>query len=128
MPQKALRPAAGGDSIEAGRRRWERMSSNWLAEVGTDPRARAREIAQAHSEFLTTHQLTPGDAGLREVVARSWQRSAEAEVGQDAEPPVALSGEALTGYRAAHPPAAGRNAFCGIRPGSAPRGAVRIRM
>ena len=103
MPQKALRPAAGGDSIEAGRRRWERMSSNWLAEVGTDPRARAREIAQAHSEFLTTHQFGPGEAGLREVVARSWQRSAEAEVGQDAEPPVALSGEALTGYRAAHP-------------------------
>ncbi len=79
------------------------MGSNWLAEVGADPRARAREIAHAHSEFLTSHQLPSGGPGLREVVARSWQRSAEAAVGQDAEPPVILSGAALTDYRAAHP-------------------------
>ena len=82
---------------------WERMGSNWLAEVGADPRGRAREIGDAHETFLTTRQCPLETPGLRDLVVRSWQRSAEAEVGQDAEPPVTLSGEALNGYRAAHP-------------------------
>ena len=79
------------------------MGSNWLAEVGADPRARAREIRDAHESFLTTRQCPLTQDGLRDLVVRSWQRSAEAEVGQDTEPPVILSGEALNGYRAAHP-------------------------
>jgi transcriptional regulator of acetoin/glycerol metabolism len=79
------------------------MGSNWLAEIGADPKARAREIGDAHATFLTTRQCPLKQQGLREVVVRSWERSAEAEVGQDTEPPVILSGEALHGYRAAHP-------------------------
>ena len=79
------------------------MGSNWLAEVGADPRGRAREIGDAHETFLTTRQCPLETPGLRDLVVRSWQRSAEAEVAQDTEPPVILSGEALNGYRAAHP-------------------------
>ncbi|QMU68884.1 GAF domain-containing protein [Streptacidiphilus sp. P02-A3a] len=79
------------------------MGSNWLAEVGADPRARAREIGHVHSAFLIDRQLPCAVPGLREVVARSWERSVEAAVGQDAEPPVTLSGGALAEYRAAHP-------------------------
>jgi len=79
------------------------MGSNWLAEVGADPRARAREIGDAHESFLTTRQFLFKRDGLRDLVVRSWERSARAEVGQETEPPVILSGEALNGYRAAHP-------------------------
>ena len=79
-------------------------SGGWLAQVGADPQARAREIGHAHSAFVSTHELTadPG-AGLRTVVAQSWVRSASARVDQAADPPVTLTDGDLTAYRAAHP-------------------------
>ncbi|WP_225446896.1 GAF domain-containing protein [Streptacidiphilus sp. PB12-B1b] len=78
------------------------MRNGWLAEVGVDPQARAREIARAHSAFVATRRL-PAAPGLREVVAQSWLRSSDAQVGPDADPPVALADAELAAYRAAHP-------------------------
>jgi hypothetical protein len=81
------------------------MGNSWLAEVGADPQARARQIARAHSAFVATRRLpaAASAAGLREVVAQSWLRSSDARVGQDADPPVGLDDAALKDYRAAHP-------------------------
>ncbi|MFC1444088.1 GAF domain-containing protein [Streptacidiphilus sp. N1-10] len=88
--------------------RWELMGGNgWLAQVGDDPRQRAREIAHAHSAFVAAPGRAPATAGagagVREVVAQSWQRSSDARVAQDAEAPVTLTDAALLAYRAAHP-------------------------
>ncbi|MEV0566784.1 transcriptional regulator [Dactylosporangium sp. NPDC050588] len=79
------------------------MGNAWLADVGADPQRRAREIAAAHERFLSTQALAGIDPGLRDVVARSWQRSSAARVGQDASPPVLLADDDLSAYRAAHP-------------------------
>ncbi|HKS99817.1 MAG TPA: transcriptional regulator [Rugosimonospora sp.] len=79
------------------------MGSAWLADVGADPRRRAREIAVAHARFLSTHALTGVGAGLRDVVAQSWMRSSDAHLAQAADPPVTLADEDLSTYRAAHP-------------------------
>ena len=79
------------------------MGNGWLAEVGADPRQRAREISRAHAAFVATRELPAAGAGLREVVARSWQRSSEARVDLDRDPPVTLSGAELSAYRADHP-------------------------
>ena len=79
------------------------MGSSWLAEVGVDPQARARQIAHAHSAFVATRELPAAEVGLRDVVAQSWLRSSDAEVGQDAEPPVTLADGELAAYRAEHP-------------------------
>lgn len=79
------------------------MGNAWLADVGADPQRRAREIAAAHDRFLSTRALTGIGPGLRDVVARSWQRSSAARIGQDASPPVLLSDADLVAYRAAHP-------------------------
>jgi hypothetical protein len=79
------------------------MSNAWLAEVGVDPRLRAREIASAHSTFISTHALSGVGPGLREVVAKSWVRSSAAHVGQATDPPVTLTDDDLAAYRSAHP-------------------------
>ncbi|MFF5229721.1 transcriptional regulator [Dactylosporangium sp. NPDC000521] len=79
------------------------MGNAWLADVGTDPQRRAREIAAAHERFLSTRAFAGTGPGLRDVVARSWQRSSAARVGQDASPPVLLADDDLSAYRAAHP-------------------------
>jgi len=79
------------------------MDNGWLARVGADPRERAREIGRAHSTFLTSRELTALTAGLRDVVAESWQRSASAQVDPDTDPPVTMTGADLAGYRAEHP-------------------------
>jgi hypothetical protein len=79
-------------------------NGGWLAQVGTDPQARAREIGNAHTAFVTTRDLPPGTrTGLREVVARSWQRSRDAQVDQTVDPPVTLTDGDLAAYRDAHP-------------------------
>ncbi len=82
------------------------MSSGWLARVGADPQARAREIGLAHSTFLSSGSLARATTGVREVVAQSWRRSASAQVDPDTDPPVTLTGADLAGYRAEHPLAA----------------------
>jgi GAF domain len=79
------------------------MGDGWLARAGPDPRQRAREIGRAHSTFLTSQELTALSAGLRDVVAASWRRSAAARVDPDTDPPVTLTGSDLASYRAEHP-------------------------
>lgn len=79
------------------------MGNGWLARAGPDPRQRAREIGRAHSTFLTGQELTALTAGLRDVVAASWRRSAAARVDPDTDPPVTLTGSDLASYRAEHP-------------------------
>ncbi len=78
------------------------MTSRWLARVGADPRERAREIARAHTAFLASRAVSDVSAGLRNLVAESWQRSAAANVDPDADPPVTLTGPDLADYRADH--------------------------
>ncbi|MFC1409572.1 GAF domain-containing protein [Streptacidiphilus sp. N1-12] len=79
-------------------------NGGWLARVGADPQARAREIGHAHSAFVATHQLAAGGGtGLREVVAQSWLRSSDARVDQAVDPPVTLTDGDLAAYREAHP-------------------------
>jgi GAF domain len=90
------------------------MDHLWLAHARTDPAGEARRVAHAHAAFLTGGALageTPADgalagAGLREVVAQSWLRSAEAKVNPDSDPPVPLTGAQLAAYRDSHPLAA----------------------
>jgi hypothetical protein len=79
------------------------MGNAWLAEVGVDPHERAREIADAHTAFVTTHTLAGLGRELREVVARSWVRSSDARIGFEDNPPIALADDDLYSYRAAHP-------------------------
>lgn len=79
------------------------MGDGWLVRAGPDPRQRAREIGRAHSTFLTGQELTALTAGLRDVVAASWRRSAAARVDPDTDPPVTLTGSDLASYRAEHP-------------------------
>lgn len=79
------------------------MSERWLATVGADPVLRARQVGRAHTAFLTSGRLPEADGGVRDVVAASWRRSAQAQVDPDADPPVLLADADLTAYRAAHP-------------------------
>ncbi|MBR7837589.1 hypothetical protein KDL01_30195 [Actinospica durhamensis] len=81
------------------------MSGDWLAEAG-DPVASAREIARARDAFLAGEPGAPACGGIRDVVARSWERSARARVDPDKDPPVTLAGADLDDYRRAHPLAA----------------------
>ncbi len=80
-----------------------RSINGWLAEVGADPRKRAREIASAHSTFISTQALAGVGPGLRDVVAKSWVRSSNAHVGQVADPPITLTDGDLSDYRSTHP-------------------------
>jgi GAF domain len=111
-PVPGLRPGRrgsdhryGGRLIIGDRPPWETMSNRWLAGAGADPQARAREIARAHSTFLTVGwpAAGAGPASLRDVVADSWRRSAAARVDPDTDPPVTLTGPDLAGYRTEHP-------------------------
>jgi hypothetical protein len=81
----------------------ELMKNAWLAQVGVDPKNRAREIASAHSTFISTRALSGVGPGLRDVVAKSWIRSSAAQVGQATDPPVTLTDDDLDAYRATHP-------------------------
>ncbi len=79
------------------------MANTWLAQVGSDPQARAREIGRAHSEFIASNALTGVASGVRTVVAQSWKRSSEAHVEQAGDPPITLADADLTAYRSKHP-------------------------
>lgn len=75
--------------------------NGWLAQVGADPKQRAREIGHVHSAFVAA---AGGPVGaVREVVAQSWLRSSDARVAQDADPPVTLTDGDLHSYREDHP-------------------------
>ena len=79
------------------------MTNTWLAEVGSDPRKRAREIADAHSVFLATHTLAGVGPELRGIVADSWSRSSDANVPLDDGPPIMIADQELLEYRDEHP-------------------------
>jgi hypothetical protein len=79
------------------------MDGRWLADTGADAHARARQIAWAHAGFLAGRPLTTASAHLRDVVIGSWQRSVDAHVDPDRDPPVMLLDADLVAYRAAHP-------------------------
>ncbi|HEV2634109.1 MAG TPA: GAF domain-containing protein [Actinocrinis sp.] len=79
------------------------MTNTWLAEVGTDPGKRAREIGSAHSVFVSTHTLAGLGREVRGVVADSWSRSSDAHVLLDDAPPIMIADDDLLAYRAAHP-------------------------
>ena len=75
------------------------MADPWLAlEFGADPAERIAQVGAAHEAFLTAG-TTP--ARVREVVRRSWERSALLD--PEATAPVDLTDDALEHYRAAHP-------------------------
>ena len=77
------------------------MHNPWLTGGGGERADRARRVARAHAGFVAG-QPASGPA-LRDVVARSWQRAAGANVDPDGGPPVVLTGGDLEAYRAAHP-------------------------
>ncbi|MDG4802797.1 transcriptional regulator [Micromonospora sp. WMMD980] len=75
------------------------MADPWLAlEFGADPAERIAQVGAAHEAFLTAGTAT---GRVREVVRRSWERSARLD--PDATAPVDLADDALHSYRAAHP-------------------------
>ncbi|MEV6365906.1 transcriptional regulator [Micromonospora sp. WP24] len=75
------------------------MADPWLAlELGADPAERIAQVAAAHEAFLAAG-TTPGR--VREVVRRSWERSALLD--PEATAPVDLTDDALADHRAAHP-------------------------
>lgn len=80
------------------------MNDPLLARIRTDPKGAARRVAHAHAAFLAGGELA--EPPVRDVVARSWLRSARAHVDPAAAPPVALADDALAEYRAGHPLAA----------------------
>ncbi|MGC5018393.1 transcriptional regulator [Micromonospora sp. DT47] len=75
------------------------MADPWLAlEFGADPAERIAQVRAAHEAFLNAG-TTP--ARVRDVVRRSWERSALLD--PEATAPVDLADDALDDYRAAHP-------------------------
>ncbi|MEV7329045.1 GAF domain-containing protein [Micromonospora sp. NPDC093244] len=75
------------------------MADPWLAlEFGVDPAERIAQVGAAHEAFLTAGAAPHR---VREVVRRSWERSARLD--PEATPPVDLSDDALAAYRAGHP-------------------------
>ncbi|MGB2569375.1 GAF domain-containing protein [Micromonospora citrea] len=75
------------------------MADPWLAlEFGVDPAERIAQVGAAHEAFLTAGVTAHP---VREVVRRSWERSALLDPETTA--PVDLTDEALESYRAAHP-------------------------
>ncbi|NJP35013.1 GAF domain-containing protein [Micromonospora thermarum] len=75
------------------------MADPWLAlEFGADPAERIAQVGAAHEAFLTDGAAPHR---VREVVRRSWERSALLD--PETTPPVELADDALERYRAAHP-------------------------
>ncbi|MFC4148234.1 transcriptional regulator [Micromonospora mangrovi] len=75
------------------------MADPWLAlEFGADPAERIAQVGAAHEAFLTA-SATP--AQVRDVVRRSWERSALLD--PEVTATVDLTDDALESYRAGHP-------------------------
>src|SRR4051794_226160 len=70
-------------------------------EPGTDVAEHLRALRHAHEAFVTGTDARP--SGLRDVIARSWRRSADARVTPDGTAPIELSDGDLATYREAHP-------------------------
>ncbi|SCL52280.1 GAF domain-containing protein [Micromonospora peucetia] len=77
------------------------MADPWLAlQFGVDPAERIAQVGAAHEAFLSAGATPPQ---VRDVVARSWRRSAGALLDPEATPPIDLADDALESYRSAHP-------------------------
>ncbi|BCK66650.1 transcriptional regulator [Streptomyces libani subsp. rufus] len=77
------------------------MVNPWLAmEAGADPVERTRTVRRAHAAFLADGTVAPP---VRQVVADSWRRSADAQAAADGAVPIELDEAALSGYRDGHP-------------------------
>ncbi|MEU1678883.1 GAF domain-containing protein [Micromonospora zamorensis] len=75
------------------------MADPWLAlEFGVDPAERIAQVGAAHEAFLTAGAAPHR---VRDVVRRSWERSARLD--PEATPPVDLADDVLAAYRAVHP-------------------------
>jgi hypothetical protein len=81
------------------------MTDQWLARLRADPAGRARQVRQAHQAFLAGGSPPDGSRSpsVRDVVAQSWLRSAQARVDPDDDPPVSMPDDELSSYRAEHP-------------------------
>ncbi|MFI9076463.1 GAF domain-containing protein [Streptomyces sioyaensis] len=77
------------------------MVNPWLAmEAGADPVERSRTVRRAHAAFLADGTVAPP---VRQVVADSWRRSANAHAAADGAAPIELDEPALGAYRDGHP-------------------------
>ncbi|MEV7467680.1 GAF domain-containing protein [Streptomyces kronopolitis] len=77
------------------------MVNPWLAmEAGADPVERTRTVRRAHAAFLADGTVAPP---VRQVVADSWRRSADARAAADGTAPIELDESALGAYRDGHP-------------------------
>ncbi|MFG2287422.1 GAF domain-containing protein [Streptomyces sp. NPDC048595] len=77
------------------------MVNPWLAmEAGADPVERTRTVRRAHAAFLADPTVAPP---VRQVVADSWRRSADARAAYDGAAPIELDESALRTYREGHP-------------------------
>lgn len=77
------------------------MVNPWLAmEAGADPVERTRTVRRAHAAFLADGTVAPP---VRQVVADSWRRSADARAAADGAAPIELDESALGAYRDGHP-------------------------
>ncbi|AWN31238.1 helix-turn-helix domain-containing protein [Streptomyces sp. NEAU-S7GS2] len=77
------------------------MVNPWLAmETGADPVERTRTVRRAHAAFLADGTVAPP---VRQVVADSWRRSAEAHAAADGAAPIELDEATLSAYRDGHP-------------------------
>ncbi|REK91132.1 transcriptional regulator [Streptomyces inhibens] len=77
------------------------MVNPWLAmEAGADPAERTRTVRRAHAAFLADGTVAPP---VRQVVADSWRRSADARASSDGVAPIELDEAALRAYRDGHP-------------------------
>ena len=83
--------------------RLENVGEGWLADVGADPRSRARAIGRAHDAFLAASGRPGAQPEVRSVVSDSWRRSVRARVDPDVDPPVLIADDDLAAYRSAHP-------------------------
>ncbi|MFI9527780.1 transcriptional regulator [Micromonospora rosaria] len=90
------------------------MADPWLAlEFGADPAERIARVGAAHEAFVgaggdpgrrgSRPRAARDVPGVREVVAESWRRSADARLDPEVTAPVDLTDDALAGYRAGHP-------------------------
>ncbi|MGW2742403.1 GAF domain-containing protein [Streptomyces sp. NPDC001450] len=77
------------------------MTDPWVAlEPGADPAERVRVLRRAHETFTTAGTVP---RPVRNVVAESWRRSAQAGVGPDGAASVELTDGDLGAHRAEHP-------------------------
>ncbi|WP_040167996.1 GAF domain-containing protein [Microbacterium gorillae] len=79
------------------------MSSMWSHRRDVSPETSRLLVARAHEEFVGGNPQDRRLADVRALVRDSWGRSLSQQVGAEALPLLALTGEELEEYRRAHP-------------------------